>query len=51
MPNKIITVQQAAEFALKLAKQQISEMQQEGMSKKQIQAVLNAAFGGLMYGH
>lgn len=50
MPNSIITPAEAAKGILKIARQQIKEMEREGMSKKEIQRVMDAAFGGLMYG-
>lgn len=51
MPNKLLTPNEAAKGMLKIAQQQIKEMRRDGLTDAQIQSVMNAIFGGLMYGN
>lgn len=49
MPNEILTPKQAAQGLLKICRQQIKEMEQDGLSKDQIQSVMNIVFSGFMH--
>jgi hypothetical protein len=51
MANKLLTPEQAANGMLKIARQQIKEMRRDGLTETQIQSIMNAVFGSLMYGN
>jgi hypothetical protein len=49
MANKIIAPDDAARGLLKICREQIKEMEREGLSKKEIHTILSAIFSGFMH--
>lgn len=49
--NKIISAEEATKGMLKICQEQIKAMKRDGFTNKEIQEILNASLGGLMYGN